>query len=73
MTRMTDDDALRILRDAMRPAHHSAGAPDAWPRVERRLQTPRQAPTTTDWLLIAAAIALCLIYPSAVIMPLMHF
>ena len=73
MTRMRDDDALRLLREAMLPAEHTAAAPDVWPRIDRRLRMPTHAPTTADWLLIAAAIALCLIYPSAVIMPLMHF
>jgi hypothetical protein len=74
MTRLSDDDALRLLKDAMPPMHaESAPAHDLWPDIERRVRTHRRPPSVVDWLLLAAAVTACVIYPSAAFVPLLHF
>lgn len=73
MTRMSDEDALRLLREAMPAMNDVSPATDLWPHVRRKVQAPVPAPSALDWLLLAATVAACVIYPSAALVPLLHF
>jgi hypothetical protein len=73
MTRLSDQDALRLLRDAMPPMQDASTSADLWPAVTARIQTPRRPPSAIDWLLLAAAVTACVLYPSAAFVPLLHF
>lgn len=73
MTRLSDEDALRLLRDAMPPVEDASPGADLWPHVARRVRTRPHPPSAIDWLLLAAAITACVIYPSAAFVPLIHF
>ncbi len=73
MTSLSDDATVRLLRDALAPPRAAAPPADLWPRVRGRIDRGLPPPTAVDWVLIAAAAALCLLQPSAILVPLFHF
>ena len=74
MTRMTDDRARELLRDALPvPEWEHDGTADLWPRVRRRIDEGHNPPPAVDWVLAMAMVALCLLQPSLLGILLLHF
>ena len=74
MTRLSDEEALELLREAM-PAMEGPDGPiaDLWPSVKRRIDRGISPPPTADWLLAVALAVLCLLRPAVVGLLLLHF
>lgn len=73
MTRLSDDDMLRMLREALPPPAGTAPSADLWPGVRGRVGHGSPPPTATDWILIALVAGACLLQPGAALVPLFHF
>lgn len=74
MTRLTDEKALELLRDAMPAPEGGDGlVADLWPRMRRRINQGSSPPPAADWVLALALAALCLLRPSLVGVLLLHF
>jgi len=73
MNRLSDEQALELLRDAL-PAYGAGGPPaDLWPRVRHRIDRAADRPPAGDWVLAAALVLLCLLRPSLMGILLLHF
>jgi hypothetical protein len=74
MTELTDDQAIRLLREAM-PVLDAARQPEAdlWPRVRHRIERRTSPLPTADWILALVLVGLCLLRPSLLGVLLLHF
>ena len=73
MSRLSDDDVLRLLREALPPPAVTSPRSDLWPGVHRHVQRGSAKPSRTDWILMVLVAAACLLQPSAALVPLFHF
>lgn len=73
MTRLSDEQAVELLRRALPASSGRDPRTDLWPRVRDGVETRSQAPTLTDWILVAAVAVFCLVRPSALSLILFHF
>ena len=73
MKRFSDDDLVRLLRDAV-PAPPASDAPaPPWTRLRANLSVPRRRPSPSDWILAGAIVVMCAVQPSAIRVLLFHF
>lgn len=73
MTWLSDEETIRLLREAVPPLEETSPEADLWPSVRGQVQAGSPAPTIADWILMAIVAALCLLQPSAALVPLFHF
>jgi hypothetical protein len=72
MNRLSDDEALELLRAAM-PVDRKSPPIDLWPRVRRRIDRGVTPPPASDLVLVLLVALLCVLRPSLVGVLLLHF
>jgi hypothetical protein len=72
MTRLTEDEFLRLVRGGLSPAHHNPPDTDLWLNVRDRIERGAPLPTVSDWVLTFAVVALCVIQPAVFGVLLLH-
>jgi hypothetical protein len=73
MTRPSDDETLRFLREVLAAPAIEPPAADLWPRVIDRIERGSRPATAADWILLTLVAMLCLLQPSAIRVLLFHF
>jgi hypothetical protein len=73
MTRLSDDETVRSLREALSGSGVTPPHTDLWPTVRQQIDRGAPAPTITDWIFITLVAIGCLLQPAAVLVPLFDF
>jgi len=73
MKRFSDDDLVRLLRDAVPAPPASDGPAPPWTRLRATLSVPRRRPSASEWVLAGAIVVVCAMQPSAIRVLLFHF
>ena len=73
MNDLSDREVIALLRAAMPVEREVAPSEDLWPRVRGRIDQRPTGPAASDWLLVGALVALCLLQPSLLGVLLLHF
>ncbi len=59
-----NDEVRRLLRKAIRPVSNPELAHDLWPQMLKKLdQQPTLRLSRFDWILVAALVVACLLFP----------
>lgn len=72
MTRLSDEEVVRLVRKGLGPAQATSTDADLWPQVREQIERGAPLPTVSDWLLTLAVIGLCLIQPAVFGILLLH-
>jgi len=72
MTPLSEEHVVRLVREGLPAALDGSTDADLWSQVRERIARGGPPPTTSDWLLTLAVVALCLIQPAVFGILLLH-
>lgn len=72
MTRLSDEELVRLVRSSLSRAPHSPPDADLWVNVRARIAHGAPPPTMFDWILTIAVVVLCLVQPGVFGLLLLH-
>ena len=64
MTRLSDEDVVRLVRKGLSRAHHTSLDADLWFQVRERIEHGAPPPAPWEWALTAVVALVCLLHPA---------
>jgi hypothetical protein len=73
MTRLSDDEIVRLVRKSLSPSPEGAPASDLWLQIRQRIEHGAPPPAPWEWALTAVVVLACLLQPAVLRVVLLNF